>query len=149
MKVSPFWTGCSYRAGVGAGSSGLGFHMGGTVPNAKKCMGTPNPRCFPAGTWILPTLNFLSKFMRLKSLGGMRHKGASTSTIKLESVYRGIRKKKFTDYRKMSEALNLTSQSFILRQYVGDEYSANHYTTSPLAYDGKHFFLPFFFQDRL
>ena len=99
MKVSPFWTGCSYRAGVGAGSSGLGFHMGGTVPNAKKCMGTPNPRCFPAGTWILPTLKFLSRLMRLRSLGGMRHKGASTSTIKLESAYRGIQRKKSTDYR--------------------------------------------------
>ena len=35
MKISPFWTGSLYRAGAGAGSSGLGFHMRGTVPNAK------------------------------------------------------------------------------------------------------------------
>ena len=125
-----------------------GFSHEGHGPQCKKCMGTLAPRCFPAGTWILPTLKFLSKYMRLRSLGGMRLKGASTSIIKLENVYRGIRKKKFTDYRKMSEALNLTSQSFILRQYVGDEYFANHYTTSPHAYDGKHFFLPFSFQDR-
>ena len=48
--------------------------MGGTVPNAKKCMGTPNPRCFPAGTWILPTLKSLSRFMRLRSLGGIQGK---------------------------------------------------------------------------
>ena len=35
MKISPFWTGSPYWAGAGAGSSGLGFHMRGTVPNAK------------------------------------------------------------------------------------------------------------------
>ena len=76
-----------------------GFSHEGHGPQCKKCMGTLDPRCFPAGTWILPTLKFLSKSMRLRSLGGMRLKGASTSIIKLESVYRGIRKKKFTDYR--------------------------------------------------
>ena len=75
------------------------FSHEGHGPQCKKCMGTLNPRCFPAGTWILPTLKFLSKSMRLRSLGGMRHKGASTSTIKLESAYRGIQRKKFTDYR--------------------------------------------------
>ena len=79
----------------------------------------------------------------------MRHKGASTSTIKLESAYRGIQRKKSTDYRLRSEALNSTSQPFTLRQYAGDEYFEDHCTTLPLAYDGKHFFLPFFFQDRL
>ena len=76
-----------------------GFSHEGHGPKCKKCMGTLNPRCFPAGTWILPTLKFLSKSMRLRSLGGMRHKGASTSTIKLENAYRGIQRKKFTDYR--------------------------------------------------
>ena len=76
-----------------------GFSHEGHGPKCKKCMGTLNPRCFPAGTWILPTLKFLSKSMRLRSLGGMRLKGASTSTIKLESVYRGTRKKEFTDQR--------------------------------------------------
>ena len=77
----------------------VGFLHEGHGPQCKKCMGTLDPRCFPAGTWILPTLKFLSKSMRLRSLGGMRHKGASTSTIKLESAYRGIQRKKFTDYR--------------------------------------------------
>ena len=76
-----------------------GFSHGGHGPKCKKCMGTPNPRCFPVGTWILPTLKFLSRLMRLRPLGGMRHKGASTSTIKLESAYRGIQRKKSTDYR--------------------------------------------------
>ena len=46
-----------------------GFSHEGHGPQCKKCMGTLDPRCFPVGTWILPTLKFLSKSMRLKSLG--------------------------------------------------------------------------------
>ena len=47
----------------------VGFLHEGHGPQCKKCMGTLDPRCFPAGTWILPTLKFSSKSMRLKSLG--------------------------------------------------------------------------------
>ena len=46
-----------------------GFSHEGHGPQCKKCMGILNPRCFPVGTWILPTLKFLSKSMRLKPLG--------------------------------------------------------------------------------
>ena len=46
MKISPFGTGSPYWSGAGAGSSEPGFHVRGTVPKCKKCMGTLNPRCF-------------------------------------------------------------------------------------------------------
>ena len=53
MKISLLWTGCPDWSGAGAGSSEPGFHVRGTVPKCKKCMGTLNPKCFPADTWIL------------------------------------------------------------------------------------------------
>ena len=79
MKISPFWTGSPYWAGAGAGSSGLGFHMRGTVPKCKKCMGTLNPRCFPAGTWILPNPKISVQIHETQSSGW------HTSTIKLKT----------------------------------------------------------------
>ena len=51
-----------------------GFSHEGHGPQCKKCMGTLDPRCFPVGTWILPTLKSLSRFMRLRSLGGIQGK---------------------------------------------------------------------------
>ena len=71
MKISLFWTGCQYWSGVGAGSSKPGFHVRGTVPKCKKCMGTLNPKCFRRTHGSCSTLKFLSKSMRLRALGGI------------------------------------------------------------------------------
>ena len=77
----------------------VGFLHEGHGPQCKKCMGTPDPRYFPAGTWILPTPQIFVQVHETQVFGCLRLKGASTSIIKLESVYRGTRKKEFTDYR--------------------------------------------------
>ena len=77
----------------------VGFLHEGHGPQCKKCMGTLDPRCLPAGTWILPTLKFFVQIHETQVFGCLRLKGASTSIIKLESVYRGTWKKGFTDDR--------------------------------------------------
>ena len=71
MKISLLWTGCPNWSGAGAGSSEPGFHVRGTVPKCKKCMGTLNPRCFRRAHGSCSTLKFLSKSMRLRALGGI------------------------------------------------------------------------------
>ena len=86
MKISLLWTGCPDWSGAGVGSSEPGFHVRGTVPKCKKCMGTLNPRCFPAAHGSCPTLKFLSKSMRLRSLGGM-HQPQSWNTQYKKSTY--------------------------------------------------------------
>ena len=76
-----------------------GFSHGGHGPKCQKMHGHPKSQVFSCGHMDPAHPQISVQVHETQVFGCLRLKGASTSIIKLESVYRGTRKKKFTDYR--------------------------------------------------